>query len=71
MDARVAGVCASPSQRDCDPLQERTAICYNARHILDALQPSLLRGRTAAMSSPAFAFDHIHIISQNPKESAN
>ena len=23
------------------------------------------------MSNPAFAFDHLHIISQNPKESAN
>jgi catechol 2,3-dioxygenase-like lactoylglutathione lyase family enzyme len=71
MGARVTGVRASPSQRDGDPLQERTAICYNARHILDALQPSLLRGRTAAMSNSAFAFDHLHIISQNPKESAN
>jgi hypothetical protein len=50
--------------RDGDPLQERTSICDNARHILDALQPSLLRGRTAAMSNPAFAFDHIHIITQ-------
>jgi hypothetical protein len=57
--------------RDGDPLQERTSICDNARHILDALQPSLLRGRTAAMSNPAFAFDHLHIISQNPKASAN
>src|SRR6266436_4030393 len=28
-------------------------------------------GRTAAMSNPAFAFDHLHIISQNPKASAN
>jgi hypothetical protein len=57
--------------RDGDPLQERTSTCDKARHILDALQPSLLRGRTAAMSNPAFAFDHIHIISQNPKASAN
>ena len=68
---RVAGACASPSQCDGNPLQERTPVCYNARHILDALHPSLLTGRTAAMSNPAFAFDHLHIISQNPKASAN
>jgi catechol 2,3-dioxygenase-like lactoylglutathione lyase family enzyme len=36
-----------------------------------ALQPSLLAGRTAAMSNPAFEFDHIHIISQSPQDSAN
>src|SRR6266516_3718351 len=49
---------------------EGTAICYNALHISYALHPSLLAGRTA-MSNPAFAFDHIHIISQSPQDSAN
>jgi len=32
---------------------------------------TLLGGSIVAMSNPAFAFDHIHIISQNPQESAN
>jgi catechol 2,3-dioxygenase-like lactoylglutathione lyase family enzyme len=71
MGARVAGVGVSPSPRDGDPLQERTAIGDHARHILDALQSSLLRRRTAAMSHPAFACDQLHIISQHPQASAN
>src|SRR5215475_4041041 len=62
---------ASLSQSESEALQEGTAICYNTLHILYALQPSLLTGRTAAMSNPAFEFDHIHIISQSPHDSAN
>src|SRR5262249_20477130 len=43
----------------------------HALHILYNLQLSLLVESTAAMSNPAFEFDHIHIISQSPHESAN
>jgi catechol 2,3-dioxygenase-like lactoylglutathione lyase family enzyme len=32
---------------------------------------SLLGGSLSAMSNPAFTFDHVHIISQTPHESAN
>ena len=37
------------------------------------LRPSraFLGGSLSAMSNPAFTFDHIHIISQTPHESAN
>jgi catechol 2,3-dioxygenase-like lactoylglutathione lyase family enzyme len=38
---------------------------------LCSLQPSLLAGKTSAMSHATFEFDHIHIISQSPKDSAN
>src|SRR5205809_1045808 len=75
---RLTYACASASRArtwrrrsDSDPLQEGIAICYNTLHIFYALQPSLLAGRTAAMSNPAFEFDHIHIMSQSPKDSAN
>jgi len=35
------------------------------------LTTTLLGESTVAMSNPAFTFDHIHIISQNPHDAAN
>ena len=41
-----------------------------AAHPLRSI-PNLLAESFEAMSNPAFEFDHIHIISQSPKDSAN
>ena len=42
-------------------------LCSYSLHLTTAL----LGESTVAMSNPAFTFDHIHIISQNPHDSAN